>query len=67
MHGFHSYLNFIKAKLQVHFLKDFIPLFLEKAGRREKERERNINVWLPLMGPLLGTWLATQAYALTGN
>ena len=33
----------------------------------EKERERNINVWLPLVYPLLGTWPATQACALTGN
>ena len=32
----------------------------------EKERERNINVRLPLIHPLLGTWLATQACALTG-
>ena len=31
------------------------------------EEERNINVWLPLMRPLLGTWPATQAHALTGN
>ena len=30
-------------------------------------RERNINVQLPLMCPLLGTWPATQACALTGN
>ena len=29
--------------------------------------ERNINVWLSLVRPLLGTWLATQASALTGN
>ena len=43
--------------------KDFIYLFLE----REKDRERNINVWLPLVCPLLGTWPATQACALTGN
>ena len=33
----------------------------------EKERERNINVWLPLTCPLLGTWPAAQACALTGN
>ena len=31
------------------------------------KRERNISVWLPLMHPLLGTWPATQACALTGN
>ena len=30
-------------------------------------RERNINVWLPLACPLLGTWPETQACALTGN
>ena len=33
----------------------------------EKERKRNISVWLPLIRPLLGIWPATQAYALTGN
>ena len=31
------------------------------------ETRRNINVWLPLARPLLGTWPATQACALTGN
>ena len=34
---------------------------------REGERERNINVWLPLRHPLLGTWPTTQACALTRN
>ena len=34
---------------------------------REKERERNINVWLPLSLLQLETWPATQAPALTGN
>ena len=43
----------------------FIYLFLERG--REEERERNINVWLPLMHPVLGTWPTTQACALTGN
>ena len=42
-------------------------LFLDGGEEREKERERNINVWLPVMCPLLGTWPATQACALTGN
>ena len=41
--------------------------FLERGEGREKERERNINVWLPLTCPQLGTWPATQACALTGN
>ena len=31
------------------------------------ERETNINVWLPLTCPPLGTRPATQACALTGN
>ena len=42
-------------------------LFLEIGEGREKERERNINVWLPPVCPPLGTWPATQACALTGN
>ena len=49
------------------FLKDFIYLFLERGEGREKERERNISVWLPLVHPLLGTCPATQACPLTGN
>ena len=49
------------------FLKDFIYLFLERGERREKERERNIHVWLPLELPLLGTWPTTQVCALSGN
>ena len=43
----------------LNFFKYFIYLF--------SERERNINVWLPLMRPLLGTWPATQACALSGK
>ena len=48
-------------------LLDFIYLSLEKGEGKEKERERKINVWLPFMCPLLGTWPATQGCALTGN
>ena len=33
----------------------------------EKERERKINVWLPLTHPQLGTWPANQVWALSGN
>ena len=36
-----------------HFLKDFIYLFLERGEGKEKERKRNINVWLPLKCPLV--------------
>ena len=42
-------------------------LFLERGEGREKEKERNISVWLPLTPHLLGTWPATMACALTGN
>ena len=42
----------------------FIYLLLERG--REKE-ERNINVWLPLVRPLLGIWPAAQACVLIGN
>ena len=42
-------------------------VFIFRERGREGERERNITAWLPLMCPLLGTWLATQAYTLTGN
>ena len=51
----------------VLFLKDFISLFLEGGEKREKESTKNINVWLPLTCPALGTWPTTQACALTGN
>ena len=40
---------------------------MERGEERKKERERSINVWLPLTHPLLGTWPTTQACALTGN
>ena len=42
-------------------------LFTFRERRRKGERQGNINVWLPFIHPLLGTWPATQAYALTGN
>ena len=41
-------------------------IFRER-GREGEERERNINAWLPLTDPILGTWPTTQACALTGN
>ena len=49
------------------FLNLFIYLFIREKGREgEREAEKH-NVWLPLMCPLLETWPATQACALTGN
>ena len=53
------------AKESIFFLRFY--LFFERREGREKERERNIIVWLPLVRPLLGTWPTTQACALTGN
>ena len=50
--------------LSLFIFKDFI-LFLE--GKGGSKRERNIVLWLPLVGSQLGTWPATQACALTGN
>ena len=46
-----------------------IPLFFLKILfiDRGEERERNINVWLPLVCPLLGIWSTTQACVLTGT
>ena len=55
--GINSFVFFLK--------KDFIHLFLEKGW--EKEWERNNNVWLLHMHPLLRIWPATQACALTRN
>ena len=40
-----------------YFVWDFIYLFLERAEGREKERERNIDVWLPLTWPPWGPGL----------
>ena len=60
--------NYIKISPQYSFFnKDFIYLFLDREEVREREMERNINVWLPLACPPQGTWHPTQACALTGN
>ena len=53
--------------LYLFLFKDFIYLFLERGEGRKKEKERNINVWLPLVCPQLGTWPTTHACALSGN
>ena len=45
----------------------FIYVVLERMEGREKERDRNINVWLPLTHPQVGTWSTTQACAVTRN
>ena len=40
------------------FSKILFIYFLERGDGRVKERERNINVWSPLVCSLLGTWFA---------
>ena len=40
----------------------FLSSFIERGKGRERKRERNINVWLPLICPLLGTWSANPAW-----
>ena len=45
----------------------FYLFMLDRQEGSEKERERNISVWLPLVCPLLGTWPAVQACVLTRN
>ena len=67
-----SIVNLLKCSLFLNcvyfsFLRDFMYLVLERGEGKDKERKRNISVWLPLMHPLLGTWPATQARALTEN
>ena len=46
------------------FKKILFILFSDRGEGTEKERERNINMWLPFTWPLLGTWPTTQACAL---
>ena len=55
----------VKKLYTEYFLRFYLFIFRERG--RKGERERNINVWLPLKHPLLGTWPATWASALTGN
>ena len=49
----------------------FTYLFIYRERGREKARQRNTDVRendeLPLASPQLGTWLTTQACALTWN
>ena len=44
----------------IFFLRFY--LFLERGEGRETERERNIDVWLPLTCPQLGIWPTTQVW-----
>ena len=55
------------ANSTIFFKKKRFYLFIFREGKGGRRRERNINVWLALMHPLLGSWPATQAGALTGD
>ena len=57
--------GWVDLPLRYTVLKILFIYFLERG--REGERGEKHNVWLPLVCTLLGTWLATQACALTGN
>ena len=57
-------IGWLSLQCLVHLFLIFI--FREWVGR-EKESKTNINVLLPLAWPILGTWMANQAHALTGN
>ena len=59
--------SFYSLLLFLFFLKIFFYLFIFRESVRWRERERNINVWLPLVCPALGTWPAAQACVLTRN
>ena len=48
----------LKSIFILFFIKILIYLFIERGERKEKERD--INVWLPLMHPLVGTCPATK-------
>ena len=57
--------------IQFLFLRFYLFIFRQRGGR-EKEKERNINVWLPLTRPLWGPrlqprhvpWLGTEPATL---
>ena len=49
------------------FFRILFILCLDRREGREKDRERNINVWFPLTHPVLGTCSVTQSCALTGS
>ena len=59
------YWSFVSFHFVIIFLR--INFLLEREEGKEKERERNINVWLSLAHPPLGNWPTTQKCALTGN
>ena len=59
------YNNKASVVLKIFYLFIYLFIYLLIYLERGREGERgNINVWLPLACPLLGTWPTTQACAL---
>ena len=55
-------------KRNVNPLHDFVIIYLYIFRQRRRESERETSMCgLSLTRPLMGTWSATQACALTGN
>ena len=52
---------------KIYFIFKRSYSLLERGEEKDKERVRNINLWLPYMSPLLGTWSTNQVCSLTGN
>ena len=50
----------------MHFFQRFYLFTFRRRGR-EGERERNINVWLPLARPLLETWPQQASHSKLGK
>ena len=48
-------MSLVCVSIFISFFRDFIYLFLKRGEGREKERERNINMWLSLLCPQLAT------------
>ena len=59
--------SFTDLTFSLFFKRFYLFIFLERGDGKEKERERNISMWLPPKHPPSGTWPATQACAPTGN
>ena len=49
------------------FFKRFYSFIFRERGKEGTKEVKDINVWLHLMCPLLGTWPATQTCAVTEN
>ena len=49
-----------QVELSEHIFKKILFYWLSERGEEKGERERSINVWLPLACPLVETWLQSR-------